>query len=59
MSLLQYVDDLLLAVNDRESCMKGTENLLHTLGELGYRAVGPGSTSAPGVHLEDSFWSSS
>lgn len=29
---------MLLAVKDRESCMKGTENLLHTLGELGYQA---------------------
>lgn len=37
-SLLQYVDNLLLAVEDGESCMRGTEHQLHTLGEIGYQA---------------------
>lgn len=36
-SLLQYVDDLLLAAETREACEQGTERLLKELGELGYR----------------------
>ena len=37
-TLLQYVDDLLLATEMREDCLKGTEKLLAELGTLGYRA---------------------
>lgn len=36
-SLLQYVDDLLLAANTKEACEQGTGRLLKELGELGYR----------------------
>lgn len=36
--LLQYVDDLLLAAPDKEGCLRGTQALLTTLGQLGYRA---------------------
>lgn len=35
-SLLQYVDDLLIAAIDRETCLTGTEQLLRILGELRY-----------------------
>lgn len=37
-SLLQYIDDLLIAAIDRETCLNGTEQLLRILGELGYCA---------------------
>ena len=37
-TLLQYVDDLLLAAETREDCEIGTQNLLGELGKLGYRA---------------------
>ena len=36
-SLLQYVDDLLVAASTQELCLDGTKKLLHELGELGYR----------------------
>lgn len=36
-SLLQYVDDLLLAAPTQELCLDGTKKLLGELGELGYR----------------------
>ena len=38
MTLLQYVDDLLLAAETREDCEIGTQNLLGELGKLG---IGP------------------
>ena len=38
MTLLQYVDDLLLAAPTKEACMQGTRHLLQELGEKGYRA---------------------
>ena len=37
-TLLQYVDDILLAAETQEDCIKGTERLLTELGTLGYRA---------------------
>ncbi|KAL4835790.1 hypothetical protein H8958_005192, partial [Nasalis larvatus] len=37
-TLLQYVDDLLVAAKSPEACVQGTEDLLKTLGKLGYRA---------------------
>lgn len=37
-TLLQYVDDLLLAAETEGDCLKGTERLLAELGTLGYRA---------------------
>lgn len=37
-TLLQYVDDLLLATDNRDACRRGTEKLLGTLARLGYRA---------------------
>lgn len=37
-TLLQYVDDLLLASTTELECRQGTEKLLTELGELGYRA---------------------
>lgn len=37
-TLLQYVDDLLLATETREECEEAMGNLLAELGELGYRA---------------------
>ncbi|XP_062062404.1 uncharacterized protein LOC133770372 isoform X3 [Lepus europaeus] len=37
-TLLQYVDDLLLAAETEADCKRGTESLLQRLGELGYRA---------------------
>ncbi|KAK1336354.1 hypothetical protein QTO34_004160 [Cnephaeus nilssonii] len=36
-TLLQYVDDLLLATGDREKCQQTTRDLLVTLDQLGYR----------------------
>lgn len=36
-TLLQYVDDLLLATETHEQCKLGTQKLLAELGELGYR----------------------
>ena len=38
LSLVQYVDDLLLATTTRQECQEGTERLLLELGKLGYRA---------------------
>ena len=38
LTLLQYVDDLLLAAPTREACLEGTRALLRELGALGYRA---------------------
>jgi hypothetical protein len=37
-TLLQYVDDLLLAANTERECWQGTKRLLTELGELGYWA---------------------
>jgi hypothetical protein len=34
-TLVQYVDDLLVAAETKEEC-KGIQNLLHVLGDLGY-----------------------
>ena len=36
-SLLQYVDDLLLAASTQELCLDGTKKLLSELGKLGYQ----------------------
>ena len=36
-SLLQYVDDLLVAAETREECELGTQKFLAELGELGYQ----------------------
>ncbi|XP_047418105.1 uncharacterized protein LOC124991386 [Sciurus carolinensis] len=38
LTLLQYVDDLLIAAENWDECIQGTEDLLQTLGTLGYRA---------------------
>lgn len=38
LTLLQYVDDLLLAATTKFECLQGTKRLLAELGELGYRA---------------------
>ncbi|XP_053239993.1 uncharacterized protein LOC128411581, partial [Podarcis raffonei] len=35
--VLQYVDDLILAAKDFDTCKEGTEELLHLLWEAGYR----------------------
>ena len=35
-TLVQYVDDLLIAAGTREECELGTQNILVELGELGY-----------------------
>lgn len=37
-TLLQYIDDLLVAAETMEECLRSTEDLLMTLGKLGYRA---------------------
>lgn len=37
-TLLQYVDDLLVAADSQEECLQGTRDLLQTLGDLGSRA---------------------
>nr|XP_020143214.1 uncharacterized protein LOC105865222 isoform X2 [Microcebus murinus] len=37
-TLLQYVDDLLLAAPDPRTCLESTKDLLRVLGKLGYRA---------------------
>ena len=37
-TLLQYVDDLLLATESQQTCLETTRDLLYTLGELGYWA---------------------
>ncbi|KAG3274867.1 hypothetical protein H1C71_020426, partial [Ictidomys tridecemlineatus] len=37
-TLLQYVDDLLLAADTKENCESGTQALLPELAQLGYRA---------------------
>ena len=44
-SLLQYVDDILIAASTQELCLDGTKKLLNELGELGYRV------SAKKAHL--------
>ena len=36
LTLLQYVDDLLIAAKDQQTCLMGTQELLRTLGKLGY-----------------------
>ena len=46
-TLLQYVDDLLLATETREECEEATKNLLAELGELRYRA------SAKKAHMSE------
>ncbi|KAL6035635.1 hypothetical protein STEG23_036471, partial [Scotinomys teguina] len=38
LTLLQYVDDLLLAARDQSECLEGTRALLERLGQKGYRA---------------------
>ncbi|XP_057353491.1 uncharacterized protein LOC130682659 [Manis pentadactyla] len=38
LTLLQYVDDILVSTEDQERCLQGTKDLLSTLGALGYRA---------------------
>nr|QLI47671.1 MAG: pol polyprotein [Reticuloendotheliosis virus] len=39
-SLLQYVDDLLIAADTQAACLSATRDLLMTLAELGYRVSG-------------------
>ena len=34
--LLQYVDDLLVAAETKQQCLKGTQDLLQALGNMGY-----------------------
>ena len=36
LTLLQHVDDLLIAAKDQQTCLMGTRELLWTLGKLGY-----------------------
>ena len=36
LTLLQYIDDLLIAAKDQQTCLMGTQELLQTLGKLGY-----------------------
>ena len=38
LTLLQYVDDLLIAAKDQQTFLMGTRELLQALGKLGYRA---------------------
>lgn len=38
LTLLQYVDDLLLAAETQQECLHGTKALLRALATLGYRA---------------------
>ena len=38
LTLLQYVDDLLIAAKDQQTCLMGARELLQTLGKSGYRA---------------------
>ena len=38
LTLLQYVDDILLVAEDQGTCLRGTSNLLQTIAALGYRA---------------------
>uniref|UniRef100_A0ABI8AKP5 Reverse transcriptase domain-containing protein n=1 Tax=Felis catus TaxID=9685 RepID=A0ABI8AKP5_FELCA len=38
LTLLQYVDDILIAADRAKDCEQGTQDLLPTLGALGYRA---------------------
>lgn len=35
-NILQYVDDLLVAAETKESCQTETQNLLQALGDMGY-----------------------
>ena len=37
-TLLQYIDDLLIAAETQEACIQETKGLLQALGNLGYRA---------------------
>ena len=37
LTLLQYVDDILLVVEDQDTCLRGTRDLLQTIVALGYR----------------------
>ena len=37
-TLVQYVDDLLILAETEEGCKEGTQNLLQALGNMGYRA---------------------
>ena len=39
MTLVQYVDDLLIAAGMSEECELWTQNILVELGELGYRVL--------------------
>lgn len=38
LTLLQYVDDILLAAEDQDTCLRGTKHLLQTIVALGYWA---------------------
>ena len=38
LTLLKYVDDLLIAAKDQQTCLVGARELLQTLGKSGYRA---------------------
>lgn len=36
-TLLQYVDELLVAAETKENCQRGTQNRLQALGDMGYQ----------------------
>lgn len=38
LTLLHYVDDILLVTEDRDTCLRGTKDLLQTIAALGYQA---------------------
>uniref|UniRef100_A0ABI7XSI6 Reverse transcriptase domain-containing protein n=1 Tax=Felis catus TaxID=9685 RepID=A0ABI7XSI6_FELCA len=38
LTLLQYVDNILLVVEDQDTCLPGTKDLLQTIAALGYQA---------------------
>ena len=38
LTLLQYVEDILLVVEDQDTCLRGTGDLLQTIAALGYQA---------------------
>lgn len=47
-NLLQYVGDLLIAADDQHlSCLQATQDLLGTLGHLGYKASAKKGTNLP------------